>query len=477
MSLLWFMFLVTSLFRAWAWIENPVGLPIRRIAAEVPMYPLTASVDLDSVVRRGTLRIITREATTTYFRYRGRRLGFEYELAEAFARRLNVHLEIVVPPTWDDVVPWLMAGKGDIAAPGFLVSPGLARGAVAARAYDTASPAIVTRSGRGTIQDVDDLAGRTAHVRQNSAAHRALVHLNERLGGKIDIVASACDPEVLLADVARGKIDVAVVPRRLARIEQAYRPDLSVGATIGAPDSVAWLVRPNSPHLRDAVDRFFAESLATPFYRDLHEKYFDHAGRYIVYRLSRDGARSGWKFTSYDPAIRRAAGKFGLDWLLLAAQMYQESKFDPLAESWMGATGLMQLMPGTASILGIHDPWNPYQNIEGGARYLARLIARFDTLDVEDAIAFGLASYNAGLGHVLDARAVAREEGLDPDRWAGNVEVTMPLLADERYYSRARFGYVRGSETTRYVSEILQRWRTFQERAGKERPHLASTPT
>ena len=157
--------------------------------------------------------------------------------------------------------------------------------------------------------------------------------------------------------------------------------------------------------------------------------------------------------------MREHALKHGFDWLMITAQMYQESHFDPLTRSFSGAEGLMQVMPLTARQLGYQNLTDPAEGIGAGVAYLDWLEGRFPArLDLAEKTYFGLAAYNAGFGHVEDARRLAQRLGKDPDRWFGNVEEAMALLSHPRYARQARYGYVRGQETVQYVRDIRARY-------------------
>ena len=151
-----------------------------------------------------------------------------------------------------------------------------------------------------------------------------------------------------------------------------------------------------------------------------------------------------------------------LDWRLVVAQMYQESRFDPEAVSFAGAQGLMQVMPRTAREMGYQLPLTVETGIVAGVRYMDWVRARFERhLPLEERLWFTLAAYNAGYGHVYDARRLARQKGLDPDRWFDNVENAMLLLSKQEYARRARFGYVRGREPVNYVRGIRDRYHAY----------------
>ena len=167
----------------------------------------------------------------------------------------------------------------------------------------------------------------------------------------------------------------------------------------------------------------------------------------------------------FDELFRQYASEFGFDWRLLAAQSYEESRFDPEARSRVGAMGLMQIMPQTARGFGFDNPDDPDQAVHLGALYLRHQADQFgpEVENEEDLIWFALASYNAGFGHVGDARRMAAAHGRDPDRWFGEVEEVMPLLARSEYHSQTRYGYCRCTEPVNYVSRIREKLSAYRQ--------------
>ena len=170
------------------------------------------------------------------------------------------------------------------------------------------------------------------------------------------------------------------------------------------------------------------------------------------------------QISPYDKLVRKYADRYGFDWRLVTAQMYQESRFNPKAKSHVGAKGLMQLMPRTAKAMGVKNASDPAHNIKGGVKYMDWLRDRFDSnLPISERLWFTLASYNAGAGHVHDARRLARQLGYDPDRWFGHTEEAMLKLSKKEYARKARFGYVNGREPVNYVRDIRQRFEAYVE--------------
>ena len=242
-------------------------------------------------------------------------------------------------------------------------------------------------------------------------------------------------------------------------------------ASLKSSGKMAWAVRHDSPLLAKSVGNWLEDneyqllSLSMP-------KLESSGGRRSVPRRKvsspmLDPARG--IISHYDALLRRYANQCGWDWRLLAAQAYQESAFDPDAVSWMGAQGLMQLMPGTARMLGVSqaDVFDPECNIRGAAKLIIRLNSHYaDIHNTGERINFILAAYNAGSGHVDDARKLAEKHGKDPDVWAGNVNDYVLNMRFAEYYNDpvVNHGYFNGNETYNYVVNIRNRWDEYKRK-------------
>ncbi len=175
---------------------------------------------------------------------------------------------------------------------------------------------------------------------------------------------------------------------------------------------------------------------------------FSHADRSAFQR------RISTRLSRYSKFIKAAAKKYGFDWHLIVAQIYQESHLEPLAKSSAGAMGLMQILPGTARSLGVNDIYDPVENINAGVRYLKTLYDQYKSIEGADRMLMALAAYNAGRGHVEDARRLAIKKNLDPDSWE-SLKKTLPLLKYRKYYEKSKYGYCRGTEPVRYTKRIM----------------------
>jgi soluble lytic murein transglycosylase-like protein len=164
--------------------------------------------------------------------------------------------------------------------------------------------------------------------------------------------------------------------------------------------------------------------------------------------------RVSTRLSRYSKFIKAAAKKHGFDWHLIVAQIYQESHLNPLAKSSAGARGLMQILPGTARSLGVNDIYDPVENINAGVRYLKTLYDQYNSIEGADRMLMALAAYNAGRGHVEDARRLAVKKNLDPDSWE-SLKKTLPLLRYRKYYKKSKYGYCRGTEPIIYTKRIM----------------------
>jgi soluble lytic murein transglycosylase-like protein len=176
--------------------------------------------------------------------------------------------------------------------------------------------------------------------------------------------------------------------------------------------------------------------------------------------------RVSTRLSRYRKFIKAAAKKHGFDWHLIVAQIYQESHLNPLAKSSAGARGLMQILPGTARSLGVNDIYNPVENINAGVRYLKTLYDQYKSIEGADRLLMALAAYNAGRGHVEDARRLAVKRNLDPDSWE-SLKKTLPLLRYRKYYKKSKYGYCRGTEPVIYTKRIMTYYKIIK-RQGNE---------
>ncbi len=421
--------------------------------------------DWAAIKKRRVLRVLLRNNAASYFLYRGELMGFEYELAREFAEYHGLRLEVVVPPSYRELSTWLLEGRADMAM-GYIEPSGRQRslGIDFSNPYHYARQHIIVRAD-DPADSLQALDHRTLFVRHHSRYWERLSELQKN-GARFSLRATRdnIETEQLIQMVSRGKYKATLADEHLLDIELAKGLEVRSAYALEDVAEHAIALRKRNPELKNALNVFVKRIYKSEFYNVTYRKYFK--SRRSVQRLARGrvvDALSG-QISPYDDLVRKYADRYGFDWRLVTAQMYQESRFNPKAKSHVGAKGLMQLMPRTAKAMGVKNTSDPAHSIKGGIKYLDWLRDRFDSgLPISERLWFTLASYNAGAGHVHDARRLARQLGYDPDRWFGHTEQAILLLSKKEYARKARFGYVNGREPFNYVRDIRQRFEAYVE--------------
>jgi membrane-bound lytic murein transglycosylase F len=418
------------------------------------------TADLDGIQKRGELRVITRNNAVSYFLERGQPRGFDYELASMIAKQLKVRLAMVVPPAHDQMVPWLLEGRGDLIAASYTVSPERAQMVDFSRPYLQVQEMLVQRAAEPRLKGLLDLKGRRISVRLGSSYAQTLKRLQPQGGFIIVPAAEDVETEDLIDAVANGTADLTVADSHILKEELSWRTNV-VGAFALEPTGkkdIAFAVRVGNPKLLEALNDFVKRSARGLDFNLAYKRTFESPPDNS---LGVPGeAKTG--VSPFDAIFQKFAPRYGFDWRLTAAQAYQESRFNPKAKSREGAVGLLQILPRTAQSLGFTRLTDPEECTHAGIAFLAELMGQLEPdLALQQRVRFALAAYNVGLGHLTDARRLALEEGLDRNRWFGNVEKAMLDLQKPAHYRRARYGYARGSEPVRYVSEIQTRYEQY----------------
>ncbi|MGB5979914.1 MAG: transporter substrate-binding domain-containing protein [Cyclobacteriaceae bacterium] len=429
--------------------------------------------DLEKIKERGTLRAIIDNSSTGYFIYKGQPMGYEYELLNLLADYLDVKLEILPTVDIDEAFAMLNDGKGDLIAHNLTITKDRKEKADFTDHLYTVKQVLVQRKPdnwrkmkRHKIEDAlvrnpIDLIGREVYVRKSSSYFTRLENLSEEVGGDIIIVEDFGDVETerLIRKVAEGEIEYTVADEDIAMVNATYYPNLDVKTAISFPQRIAWGIRKNAPDLLVEVNGWLEKMKKKPEFYVIYKKYFKNNKAIQKRGESQYASFSGNKISPYDSLIQNAALKIGWDWKLLAAQVYQESKFDPYAQSWAGAVGLMQLMPSTADSYGTKNLYSPQQSLRAGVMHIEFLQKMWASkvADSTERVKFILASYNVGAGHVLDARKLCRKYEKDPENWE-DVRHFLILKSKPKYFKDpvVSLGYCRGEEPAKYVQNILE---------------------
>ncbi len=443
------------------------------------------STQLEKVKARGELRVLSRQAATTFYEGPAGPAGLEYELLRRFADELGVELVIETPDTLQEILDGVREGRADLAAAGLTVTEARARLVRFAPPYQHITQQLVYRRGGEAPRSLVEAARRgDLEVVADSSHAELLRRLKARHPDLTWRESPETDSMELLQLVAENLIDYTIVDSNELALNRRFFPNLEVALDVSEPQPLAWafalgeddsLYRAAQDYFRRLESSGDLARLVQGYYR--HVDRYDYAGtrtflRHVKRRLPR-----------YRELFEAAAERHGLDWKLLAAVAYQESHWNPHAVSPTGVRGMMMLTRATARHLGIRRRTDPVQSIEGGARYLARLIERIPAhIPEPDRTWLALAAYNVGFGHLEDARDITRRRGGNPDAWA-SVRENLPLLRKRKWYRTTRYGYARGNEPVRYVEnirsyyDILDWYLQREQPAPPRRPVLAiATP-
>jgi len=432
--------------------KGRLGLALTDIVA-----PFTG--DLDGMVDRRMVRVLTTYSRTQYFIDRGTPRGTAYDQGKLLEADLNkrfgstslpVSVQFVVLSR-DELIPALVAGKGDIVMANLTVTP--ERRAV----VDFTDPwisgvdeIVVTAPNSAPLASVDDLSGRNVFVRQTSSYYQSLVELNKRFARDekppitITPAPEEFEDEDLLEMASAGLVDTLIVDNHKAWFWQRVWPALKLYPTITlrTGGEIAWAIRKDNPQLKAALNGFLATNGRDSLTARMIFRRYLLSTQYVRSAASKEAQK---RFLALVSLFRKYGQRYDMDWMLMSAQGYQESRLDQSARSRVGAIGVMQVMPETGKELKVGDITLLEPNIHAGIKYIRAIVDRYyedEPMDELNRVLFAFAAYNAGPGRIRQLRREAAARSLDANVWFNNVE----RVASERI----------GRETVTYVSNIYK---------------------
>jgi membrane-bound lytic murein transglycosylase F len=440
-------------------IGTTPGGPVKRwLTFTVMVLLCTFACSRNEAMKRieetGTITVITRNNAHCYYTYRGQEMGFEYDLAKAFADFLGVKLKVKVAESWDDLLPSLEAGAGDFVAASMTITPSRSDMADFSREYLSVQQKVIVHKNNTKIRAIEDLDGKSVHVRRGTSYEERLRELKQE-GLDVRIVLHEdVLTEALIEAVADRKIDITIADSNVVFLNRRYYPDIRIAFPVEIPQFLGWAVAKRERALLRKINKFFKKIKDDGTFENIYNRYYANVESFDRLDIKRFQERMKTRLPRYEKAIKEASDLYGFDWRLIAALIYQESQFNPWAKSFSGVKGLMQLTLPTAEDMGIENRINPRESIMGGVRYFRELHDLYDKATEPDRTRIALAAYNVGKAHVLDARRIASRRNLDPNKWS-SLEKTLPLLSEPRYYKKSHFGYCRGREPVIHVQNIL----------------------
>ncbi|MEZ5083183.1 MAG: transporter substrate-binding domain-containing protein [Bacteroidales bacterium] len=434
---------------------------------------------LEKILKTGKLVASTDYNSTNYFVYRGEPMGYQYELLKSFSDYLGVKLDIKIINDLDESFSCINDDECDLLAVGLTVTKERSKLIDFSNPLSQTRQMLVQRKPENwrkmatmdqieglLIRDPIKLAGKTIHVQKKSTFLSRLNSLSNEIGADIIVIEHPdATVEELISMVAEGEIEFTICDEYIGLVNNKFYPDIDVKTPISFSQNIAWAVKKGSGKLVDTINDWLNEFNKSKTYAFIYNKYFRNS-RTVNIASSEYNSVTGGKISPYDQIIREYSKWIEWDWRLLASLIYQESQFYPEAKSWAGAYGLMQLMPHTAEKYGVDSLSPPEDQIRAGVQFIRLLDKQFvDKIeDKEERTKFVLASYNAGIAHVYDARRLAEKYEKDPNRWEKNVDYYLLNKSKPEYYndSVVKYGYCRGTEPYNFVYDILERYEHYK---------------
>lgn len=416
--------------------------------------------DLDGMIKRRIVRVLIPYNKTLYFLDKGgQQRGFMYDMMTAFEQDLNKqvaakHLKIhfiFIPTARDRLISELIAGRGDIIAADFTVTP------ERKKLIDFSTPiakgvkeVMVTSSKSPALSSLDDLSGKTVFVNPSTSYYENLKALNVNLAKqkkppiKIQEAPGTFETEDALEMANADLISITVSDLYLANFWKNIFSNIRIydNLVLHSDGEIAFGIRKNSPELKKALDAFAEKNkIGSNFGNQKLQSYL----KSIKWVKNATDPKELKKFHTLANVFQKYSNDYHIDWLLMTAQGYQESRLDQSKKSKVGAIGVMQIMPATGKELKVGDINRVENNINGGVKYIRFLIEKYynqDQISDLNKVLFAFAAYNAGPARIQQLRTEAEKRGLNPNVWFDNVE----RIAAERI----------GNETVQYVSNIYK---------------------
>ncbi len=421
--------------------------------------PAPEPAHLHQIYQRDSIRIGILNGPTSYYVTADGPTGYEYELAVALANKLGVKLDLVPSFQLEELLQKLDSGQVDVIAAGSTVSESLRQQYRLAPAYQWSDEVLVFRTTERRPKNLAEISEAIVVIKGSSQAETMLQ--KQQLQPNLQLTFNDTDDATeLLQQVADGKIRYTVTDSHVLAINQRFLPNIGVAQVLKSQQPVAWLLAKNhDDSLFSTLVEFFGRSYEAAELLSLEDKYFGHV-RKFNYADTLDYIEAiDKKLPRFQPLFEQHAGN--LDWRLLAALAYQESRWDPKARSTQGVVGMMMLTVPTATLMKVTSRVDASQSIRGGSRYLQKLLDRIpERVPMPDRLWFALAGYNIGYNHVESARMLTEKDGADPDKWA-EVKQRLSLLRQRKYYSKTQTGYARGDHAVYYVENIRRYYDTL----------------
>jgi membrane-bound lytic murein transglycosylase F len=419
-------------------------------------------LDKEGILTRGTLRVAVDNNSSSFYIYRGRRMGYEYELLLDLGKELGVQVEFVVASDIDEAFTKLEEGRVDLIAMNVQQNAERESFVIFTEAIGSMSTVLV---GREKLTSWDTLGMDTVVVRKGAVYKSQLEQIKDSLDLDFTILEVQDHEETLLDRVYEQELRWTVAEKNVAQTNATYYDELQLGLEVSKEEPVTWALRSTSPNLLQAVNSWLVEKKKV-FIPRTYARYFLNSKNQYERTTNTYSSLGGNRISVYDELIQAQAQSLGWDWRLLAALVYKESRFDTTALSYAGAQGLLQLMPVTVERFGVTNPNDPAESLKGGVKYLQYLDKFWmeRVPETNERIKFILASYTIGQGHVDDAWRLTLKYRKNTQSWQ-EVSNFLNLKSDPKYYRDpvVKSGYAKGHIAVKYVRDVLALFQSYKD--------------
>jgi len=447
-NLFFIVFFALSFF-IFGWLSHSSYTPIHKIEKR--------SV-LSEIQEQKELRVVFLNSPSTYYIGANGPQGFEYDLLKEYASSLNVDLNITSVNTIAEAIEYSKDPKIHLVSASFTKTPTREKEFNFGPSYFEVQQQVVCNRELLELgkfpRDIEGLSGLKIKVGEGTSYSDTLRRLIED-GFDLDIVyTSAFSTEELLEQVAAKEIDCTIADSNIFALNLRYYPETEMAFTISERQQLAWVLPANADKLKTHMYRWLNEFTQQGKMAELKDHYYSNIYYFNYYDYKMFYKRMQQRLPKYEKIFVEAGEKYSIPWKLLAAIAYQESHWNPKAKSFTGVRGIMMLTRATAKILGVDNRLDPKQSIIGGTRHLKQMIKFVpEEVEGENRLKFALAAYNVGMGHIHDARELAKRLGYNQNIWS-DLKKVLPLLSKKKYYKTLKYGYARGEEPVKYVESI-----------------------
>ncbi len=432
--------------------------------------------DLPRIMKSGKLTVLIENSSSSFFYYKGKKMGFEFDILQEFCQDLGVKLDIKVVSDLDEISTKLKNHEGDLLACHLSVNKDRKQ------SFDFTDPILrtpqvlvqrkkndsISKNGTQYISEPLQLARRKVDVWGNSSYFLRLKNLQEEIGDSIYIrpTAGFRSTEELIEMVAMGEIDYTIAEKSVAQINENFYDNIDISVKVSFNQNISFGINRESILLKKRFNSWLKKFKSNQTFAFIKKKYFEKGSSNVLSSTDENITLTKGSISPFDNIMKSEAGKQSIDWRFVAAIISKESNFNPTVVGFGGSYGLMQFMPGVGPNFGVYPSSTPTEQIRGGIKFIKKLESlHLKVASKEERMKFMLASYNAGPGHVLDAQNLARKNNLNPYLWDGNVETMLGNLSKKEFYSDpvVKTGSFRGVRTVNYVKSIIQKYSTYKQ--------------